>query len=224
MADILEIPFYDNDLVKLAFRFLHNLVFLTLVVRFAWHPRQPAGTDRDFAFAAVMLNITVFFICFTMKKLDLSLGMALGLFAIFGVLRYRTNAILTKDMTYLFIVIGLAVINSLSNKNTSYLELLVVNCTILFSSLIGEWLISGLRRPPPEERESAPDSAPKQRKQTIEYDNLELLAPHRRSELLEDLRRRTYLEVQRVRVNSIDLTSGRASLMVWYSDGAEGDE
>lgn len=219
MTDLLDIPLYDDDLVKLAFRFAHNVLFLALVVRLAWHPRQPRGGDRDFAFAAVMLNITVFFICFTMKKLDLSLGFALGLFAIFGVLRYRTDAIRTKDMTYLFIVIGLAVVNSLTNRKTSYLELLVVNATIVATALAGEWVIARFRA---NNSGASPGDDPagtvKQRKQTIEYDNLELLNPARRDELIDDLRRRTYLPIDRVRINGIDLPNARATLSVWYDD------
>lgn len=219
MSSFLDIPLYDNDLLKLAFRFAHNVLFLALVVRFAWHPRRPSGRDREFAFATVMLNITVFFICFTMKKLELSLGMALGLFAIFGVLRYRTDTIRTKDMTYLFIVIGIAVVNALANKKTSYLELLTVNAALVAATLIGEWLIIRLQAPEPTDL--ANDTA-KQLKQTVEYDNLELLAPERRAELIDDLSRRTHLPVCRVRITNIDLPNGRATLSVWYPD-ATGD-
>ena len=109
--EFLEVPLYDDDLLKLLVRFAINCLFLTIIVRFAVYPNQ---RERDFTFTAVMMNVTVFFICFALKKLDLGIGMALGLFAIFGVLRYRTDAIRVKEMTYLFIVIGIAVINSLS--------------------------------------------------------------------------------------------------------------
>src|SRR5262245_39867828 len=121
--EFMDLPLYDPDITKLALRFAHNLFFLALIVRFALIPN---GREREFTFTAVMLNIVVFFICFTMKKLDIGLGMALGLFAIFGVLRYRTDAIRTKEMTYLFIVIAIAVINAVTNKKTSYAEFLAV--------------------------------------------------------------------------------------------------
>lgn len=215
MPSFIDIPLYDDDLLKLAFRFVHDLLFLALVVRFAWHPN---GRDREFAFAAVMINITVFFICFTMKKLELSLGMALGLFAIFGVLRYRTETLRTKDLTYLFVVIGLAVINALSNKKTSYLELLAVNGIFVIASLLGESLITRMRR---GDRERAPAPAPKERKQLVEYDRLDLLAPDRLDELIADLRRRTHLPVARVRIETIDLPNARATLSAWHGgDGA----
>ncbi len=137
--EFLEVPIFDDDLYKLLVRLAINLFFMILVVRLTVLPNQ---RDREFAFTAVMLNITVFFICFTLKKLELGLGMALGLFAIFGVLRYRTDTLRTKEMTYLFMLIGLAVINSLSNRKTSYVELAAVNSFILIAALINEAVLS----------------------------------------------------------------------------------
>jgi len=134
--EFLEVPLFDDDIYKLLVRFVFNLVFLSLIVRLAIYPNQ---REREFAFTAVMLNVIVFFICFTMKKLELDLGLALGLFAIFGVLRYRTDALRPKEMTYLFIVIGIAVINSLSNKKTSYAEITLVNSLIVTATILKEW-------------------------------------------------------------------------------------
>jgi len=216
MTEFLDIPLYDDDVIKLAFRFLHDVLFLTLVIRLGW---QPNGRDREFAFAAMMLNISVFFICFTMKKLELSIGMALGLFAIFGVLRYRTETLRTKDLTYLFIVIAVAIVNSLSNRKTSYVELLAVNGALVAAALIGESLIRRMRNG----GTTSPLSDPaKQRKQTIEYDRLELLAPERHGDLIADLQRRTHLPIVRTRIEGIDLPNARATLSAWYSGDAAG--
>ncbi|MDP1563658.1 MAG: DUF4956 domain-containing protein [Pirellulaceae bacterium] len=130
-----DIPFYDNDVLKLLARFAFNVFFLFLIVKLAI---RPTTQDRDFAFSVVMMNVAVFFICFALKKLELGLGMALGLFAIFGVLRYRAEAINNKEMTYLFIVIAIAVINALSNQKTSYIELILINAIIILASLVKE--------------------------------------------------------------------------------------
>lgn len=208
--EFLEIPLYDDDIFKLVIRFAWNMFFLTLIVRFAIYPSQ---RERDFAFTAVMMNITVFFICFSLKKLELGLGMALGLFAIFGVLRYRTAVIRTKEMTYLFIVIGIAVINALSNKKTSYLELAAVNFAILGAALLKERIIG--RALPPNK---VPVVAKKPSKYTVTYDKFEWLKPDRRDELLADLRERTGIEPVRVQIQSIDLESSTAILSVWYHD------
>ncbi len=95
----------------------------------------PSQHEREFAFTAAMMNVTVFFICFSLKKLELGLGMTLGLFAIFGVLRYCTDAIRVKEMTCLFVVIGIAVINALSNQATSYTEVVTIDLLICGAAL-----------------------------------------------------------------------------------------
>jgi len=214
--EFLGIPLYDDDVLKLLVRFAWNIFFLTLIVRFAIYPSQ---RERDFAFTAVMMNVTVFFICFSLKKLELGLGMALGLFAIFGVLRYRTDTIRTKEMTYLFIVIGIAVINALSNKKTSYLELAAVNFAILGAAVLKERIIGRWVLP-----NKVPIVAKKASKYTVAYDKFEWLKPDRRDELLADLRERTGIEPVRVQIQSIDLESSTAILSVWYHDSDSNSE
>ncbi|TWU03429.1 DUF4956 domain-containing protein [Neorhodopirellula pilleata] len=137
--EFLEVPLFDDDLFKLGVRFIFNMTFMVLLLRLAIMPRLK--DKSDFAFTAAMMNMMVFFICFTLKKLEIELGMAIGLFAIFGVLRFRTDTIRTKEMTYLFILIGIAVINALSNKKTSYAELIVVNLVILIGSIVMEQVV-----------------------------------------------------------------------------------
>lgn len=153
--EFLEVPLFDDDIFKLLVRFGIDLVFLALIVTFAIYPSQ---REREFAFTAVMLNVIVFFICFTMKKLELDLGLALGLFAVFGVLRYRTDAIRPKEMTYLFIVIGVGVINSLANKKTSYAEVMLVNTLIFTACMLKEWIVG--RAPKSSEKLTTPKSLP----------------------------------------------------------------
>lgn len=222
IMEFLEVPLFDADLFKLLVRFGINLVFLTLIVGFGIYPSQ---TRREFAFTAVMLNIIVFFICFTMKKLELDLGLALGLFAVFGVLRYRTDAIRPKEMTYLFIVIGIAVINSLANKKTSYAEVMLVNSIIFASTMLKERFV----KVKPDEKESADTKPEKENgngktkagkkeklaKYTLEYDRLEWLGDAHREALLNDLRRRTGLDVVQFDIKTIDLPNNKVTLIIW---------
>ena len=86
---------------------------------------------RRFSFSFLMISLIVFFLCFTLKNFDLNLGMALGLFAIFGIIRYRTQPLQTEEMTYLFITIGMAVINALSEEFLSVSELIIINLTVI---------------------------------------------------------------------------------------------
>ena len=215
--EFLEVPLFDDDIVKLLVRFSIDLVFLSLIVGLAIYPNQ---REREFAFTAVMLNVIVFFICFTMKKLELDLGLALGLFAVFGVLRYRTDALRPKEMTYLFIVIGLAVINSLANKKTSYAEVLLVNSLIFATAMLKEWFVG---RPPSTENgkptngnnNGKADTVSKMRKFSVEYDKLDWLADEHRELLLADLGKRTGMNVVRAEVKTIDLLQGKATLTIW---------
>ncbi|MEM6690201.1 MAG: DUF4956 domain-containing protein [Planctomycetota bacterium] len=219
--EFLEIPLYDDDIVKLLVRFAIDLVFLMLIVAFAIYPNQ---RERSFAFTAVMLNVTVFFICFTLKKLEIDIGMALGLFAIFGVLRYRTDAICTREMTYLFIVIGIAVINSLSNKKTSYAEIALVNTLIFTAAVMKGWIVGKLPEvadvvAKPKKNGNGKNSE-KGTKYTIEYDQVNLLGAESRQTLIDDLKERTGMNVTSVQVKSIDLGKSSATLSVWC-DGLE---
>ena len=96
---------------------------------------------RRFSFSFLMISLIVFFLCFTLKNFDLNLGMALGLFAIFGIIRYRTQPLQTEEMTYLFITIGMAVINALSEEFLSVRELIIINLTVILFIIFGELIL-----------------------------------------------------------------------------------
>ena len=96
---------------------------------------------RRFSFSFLMISLIVFFLCFTLKNFDLNLGMALGLFAIFGIIRYRTQPLQTEEMTYLFITIGMAVINALSDEFLSIYELIVINLVVILFIIFGEYVL-----------------------------------------------------------------------------------
>ena len=96
---------------------------------------------RRFSFTFLMISVIVFFLCFTLKNFDLNLGMALGLFAIFGIIRYRTQPLQTEEMTYLFITIGMAVINALSEEFLSIYELIIINLVVILFMIFGEYVL-----------------------------------------------------------------------------------
>ena len=128
--EFLDIPLFDDDFYKMILRFFINLFFLTAIVKYIYHKHNE---NKDYFFTFYAIGIVVFFLCFTLKKYELDLGMALGLFAIFGILRYRTVPLNVKEMTYLFVVIGISVMNALSNKKMSYVEIVTANSAILFA-------------------------------------------------------------------------------------------
>lgn len=228
--EFLEVPLFDDDVFKLLVRFSIDLLFLVLIVVFAIYPNQ---REREFAFTAVMLNVVVFFICFTMKKLELDLGLALGLFAVFGVLRYRTDSIRPKEMTYLFIVIGIGVINALSNKKTSYTEIALVNTLIFAATMLKEWFVGRDAEPVATDAVATnvdgkrgngkTSNSKKSPKYTIEYDRLELLGDDQRDTLIADLRGRIGMDVTKVEVRSIDLLQNKATMTIWTTPPSSSD-
>lgn len=203
--EFLEVPLYDDDLWKLLIRFLINAAIVTIVVFFSYFQHKQ---NRAYAFTFLMMNVMVFFICFSLKKLDLGLGLALGLFAIFAIIRYRTDAIQVKEMTYLFVVIGIAVINALSNKKTSYAELFAINLIIIGSTFMLErFLVIN-----------------KLAKQNVNYDKLELLWPEKRNDLLDDLEARTGIRPEKVKIGRIDLEKKSANLTLYFDQIEEEED
>ena len=128
--EFLDIPLFDDDFYKMILRFFINLFFLIGIIKYSYYKNN---LNKDYLFTFYSIGIVVFFLCFTLKKYELDLGMALGLFAIFGILRYRTVPLNVKEMTYLFVVIGISVMNALSNKKMSYVEIVTANSAILFA-------------------------------------------------------------------------------------------
>ncbi|TWU27737.1 DUF4956 domain-containing protein [Bythopirellula polymerisocia] len=195
--ELFEVPIFDDDVFKLLFRYLVNFVVVMIIVRFIYYKNT---NSKDYLFTFFMINTLVFFICFTLKKFDLGLGMALGLFAIFGILRYRTSTIPIKEMTYLFMVIGVGVINSLANKKMSYAELAITNlCIIGLSAALEN--ISLFKR---EVRE------------TILYEKVDLIRPEKHADLVADLQERTGLKLSRLELGEINFLRDTVSIDLFY--------
>jgi hypothetical protein len=184
-----------GDLLKLIVRFGINLAFVAVVVRgvyLRFHQRL------DFAFSCVLLNVMTFAVCMLLRKAPVELGFALGLFGVFGILRYRTDAIGTRDLTYLFVSVGLGMLNAVANKKVSVAELFFINFAIVATTAFLELRTRSSGR---EVR-------------TVVYDHLALLKPGRATDLIADLRERTGLDVSKYRVEDIDLLRDCARLTI----------
>ena len=127
----------DFDWNTALIRFSVNTVFIAIMILIITRHMLL----RRFSFTFLMISLIVFFLCFTLKNFDLNLGMALGLFAIFGIIRYRTQPLQTEEMTYLFITIGMAVINALSEEFLSVSELIIINFTVILFIMFGEFIL-----------------------------------------------------------------------------------
>lgn len=116
------------DFLQLLIRFVFNFLVTIILIRFLYYPHSKR---KDFFFIFMIFSTIVFILCFMLGKVSVQLGFALGLFAIFGILRYRTDTIPIKEMTYLFLMVGISVVNSLSDKSVSWAELIFANAVIV---------------------------------------------------------------------------------------------
>ena len=127
--EFLGTPLFDSkDFFKLIVKAAFNLSIILLIVRYIYYP---ITKNKDYLFTYLLISLTVFLLCILLDSVKIELAFALGLFAIFGIIRYRTDPIPIKEMTYLFLVIGVSVINALANKKISYSELVFANLLIV---------------------------------------------------------------------------------------------
>ena len=196
--ELFGIDLYDSkDLIKLLFKFSIDLLFLFIIVRVIYYRIKD---EKDYVFTFFMFNILTFFICFLLRKVPMEMGFALGLFAVFGILRYRTEAIPIRQMTYLFIVIGLSMINSLANKSISWFEILLANGIItIITYLIDRVWFSTIELT-----------------KTILYEKIELIKPENEQELIEDLKQRTGLQIVAVKIDKVDFLRDTAQIKIYY--------
>ena len=122
-----------RDLLELILRFLINFSILLLMVKFNYNNNNKSAASK-FIPTFYLLNITVFFLCYLFSSVKLSVGFAFGLFAVFSILRYRTVQLAIKEMTFLFVILGLALINSLSSKKIGFGEIAFANIAIFTCS------------------------------------------------------------------------------------------
>jgi|TARA_B110000858_G_scaffold97199_1_gene111858 hypothetical protein len=197
--ELYGIDFFDlEDFSKLLFKFGINFIFLIIIVRLVYYRVKD---DKDYVFTYIMFNILTFFICFLLRKVPMEMGFALGLFAVFGILRYRTEAIPIRQMTYLFIVIGISMINALSNKSVSIFEVLFTNGLITLIT----YLIDRLWFQSIEENK------------TIIYEKIDLIKPEKKEDMIKDLRNRTGLPVHEFKVDKIDFLRDIANITIYYN-------
>lgn len=183
-------------LTELLIRFVLNTAVIALIVRVFYYPKS---RRRDYFFTFILISISVFLLIFLMGGVKLKIGFALGLFAIFGIIRYRTESVPIREMTYLFLIIAVSAINGLATS-ISYVELLATN--LLF--IISIWAL--------ESNRWVKHVASK----LVLYDNISLITPEKEDELIEDLKKRTGLDVLRVEVGAIDFSKDTAMVKIYY--------
>ena len=189
--------FKQQEFLVMVFRFSLNLAFTLILVRYVYYANS---RRKDYLFTYILISIAVFFVSFLLQNVQLQLGFALGFFALFGIIRYRTDTIPIKEMTYLFLVIGISVMNALSDRAISYAELLFANICIIVITAVIEYFWSF-------KHESS---------KVILYDNVELIKPANQIKFIDDLELRTGLKINRVEIGKINFDKGTAEITIYY--------
>ncbi|KRP05241.1 MAG: hypothetical protein ABR95_06035 [Sphingobacteriales bacterium BACL12 MAG-120813-bin55] len=194
---IMEIKLFDNDFYDYILRYAFNVLMAFILLKFIYRSDKK---NRNYAFTFYVFNTLIFFLCYLMNNVKLDLGFAFGLFAVFSILRYRTSAIPMKEMTYLFLVIGIAVINALTTKKVSFVELLFTNAAILTVTYILErlWYKEGLTE------------------RIVEYEKIENIKPENSELMLADLRSRTGLDIREFEILQVDFVRDLARVRIYY--------
>lgn len=185
-------------LVEMCLRFLLNFIVVWIIVHFFYYPK---GRRRDYYFTFLLLSVSIFMLIYLMDGSKMEIGAALGLFAVFGIIRYRTESVPIREMTYLFFLVALSVLNG-TTAALSFVEHIVANLILLGTVWIAEKYLL----------------AKKEGCKFVKYDNIDLITPDRSEELKEDLERRLGVKVLRVEVGAVDFLTDMAMLRVYYDD------
>lgn len=196
---VLGMDLFDlEDLIKFLFRFIFNFLVIFTISRFIYFPLT---RRKEYLFTFVLISSVVFLICFLLDNVKLQMGLALGLFAIFGIIRYRTDAIPIKEMTYIFIVIGLSVVNSLANKKISFIEIFVANALIVAITFFLEkfWFLKH------------------EYVRIVQYEIIENIKLKNQHLLKADLEERLGLIIKKIEIGKVNFLNDTAQISVYYN-------
>jgi len=181
--------------VKFWTRIAIDLVSVFILIRFIYYPIYK---NREFFFTFFIFNLIIFLITFLLNKVEMSMGAAFGLFAVFSMLRYRTEGISMKDMTYLFLAIAMGLITAVSKGNWDELSLLNL-IIIVFTYLLESNLL-----------------LKKEASKVIQYENIEMIKPEFHTALISDLESRTGIKINRIAINKVDFLRDTAVIRIYY--------
>lgn len=201
-VDVSGIDAFMKIAGKMGIRFLVDFLSVFVLIRLVYFPIYK---KRELFFTYFIFNIVIFMICFLLNKVDLSMGAAFGLFAVFSMLRYRTEDISLKDMTYLFLVIAIGLISAVTKikgaeDGTEAMFVGIINLMIIIVAYLLESKVL----------------MKKEAVKTIIYENINLIEASRETELIEDIKKRTGINVHRVSIQKIDFLKDSAQIKIFY--------
>ena len=197
----ITMPFYS-----MLIRFLICVVVSWIIIDRLYYRKSKR---RDFYFTFMLISISLFFLVFFMifvledMKGKAGIGLGIGMFGIFSIMRYRTDTMPVREMTYLFIIIALAVVNALAST-MPLIELVITNIIVIVAIIVCEWRLKT------------------ENVKLVQYDKIELISPDKREELIADLKKRTGLDIIKVEVGAIDFLRDMTMLRVHYRSSDSG--
>ena len=197
---------FSDNMVIMAETFAVNILFSWIIIHFLYYRKSHR---RDFYFTFLLISIAIFFLMFFMTymldnmKGKTSIGIGIGLFGIFSIMRYRTDTMPVREMTYLFSIICLAVVNALAAGGLEFQPIVLLpNMAVLLAIMLCELLLLNK----------------KEATKLIQYDRIALITPDKHDELIADLQERTGLEIKNVEVGAIDFLRDMAIVRITYVD------
>jgi len=208
---VLETALFDQAaLLSLVARFALDLVVVVIIVHLIYFRAKP---DGNFAFTFYVLNVLVFFVSYLMVGIDIGVGFAFGLFALFTIIRYRSVTLPVKEMSYLFAIVTVAIVNGLSQLGFSWSEVLFVDAAIIGTI----WLLDRIWLPAQMGQEY------------LVYEKIQNVRPDANETLIADLRARTGLDIKSAQVGRLNFLNDTALVKIRYTRtageriAAEGD-
>jgi len=191
-----------SELTSFILNFAFNFIVALLVVRFIYYP---STHNKHYVFTFLAFNSIIYFVLYFMNSIEIGIGVGFGLFAIFSILRYRTDPMPIREMTYLFIIAAMPVMNSIGVDGSQSLQLVAANVAIL----IIMWVL---------EREWGFHYEQSRR---LVYEKIDLIRPDRREELLADLEARVGVKVKQVTIGKVNFMRDTANLTIYFDDPTE---
>lgn len=192
-----DIPFFDGPgLWRLLILFGINLLVCWVITHFFYYKKSHR---RDYYFTYLLFSTAIFFILYQLQNMKVEVGIALGLFGIFSMIRYRTEQLPIREMTYLFVLIAISIVNG-AGMASSYASFIATN--VLFIVLVGLLETLGFSH--------------REANKIITYEKIELIKPERRAELIADIESRTGLKVKKIQIGSVDFLKDTAFIKVTY--------
>jgi uncharacterized membrane protein len=215
MSPLIEID--QDPILGVLVRFLTAILVLFIIIRLIYF-RYTKNKRNVFSF--FQMGIMIFMVCVLLKTVEIQLGIALGLFAIFAIMRFRSQNLSMRQMTYFFTVIGVSVINAMAVYYHPVRGPIVINSILILSVFLLETFFN---RKPSDKKKEKKKKKPLS-KTVLLYNNLELLDPDKASDLLSDISLRTHMKIEKVEIRKIDLVKGTAELEISYKDKVSGEK